>query len=61
MIYSVRGVYAGLFASVRAQLVEAKLKVTRISLDNEKQSHERRPGYHPDKQLEELRNLQVGV
>ena len=55
---------AGLFVifSVRGQLSEANNKLLRLYSDNDRLSHERKsPNYHPDKQLEELRTLQVRI
>jgi hypothetical protein len=48
--------------SLRAQLTEARSLVSRLSSDNERLMHERRPGaFSHDKQLEDLRLLQVSV
>ena len=48
---------------IQAQLAETKSKLARVQIDSERITHERHdrksPGYYPDKQLEELRNLQV--
>jgi len=51
-----------LISSVRGHLAEANNKISRLCSENERLSHERKlPSYHPDKQLEELRSLQVGL
>ena len=45
------------FSSFRAQLIEANSKVT--NLNTETDQRDKKHGYDHDKQLEELRNLQV--
>jgi len=48
--------------SLRAQLMEARCLIAKLSSENERLLHERRPGgYHLDKRLEDLRQLQVRI
>ena len=49
------------FLSLRAQLAEANSKASLLFAENERLHHDRKHGYHHDKQLEELRNLQEVV
>ena len=48
-----------LLSSFRSQLAEANSKASLLFTENERLSHDKKHGYHHDKQLEELRNLQV--
>ena len=45
--------------SLRNQLIEANSKITHLYSEQERQVKDRKNPYHHEKQLEELRNLQV--
>ena len=47
------------FYSFRAKLAEANAKITQLYAEVDRMGHDRKSTFQHDKQLEELRNIQV--